>query len=205
MYNEFKPLGDFVVEEQELGDWPSTYKCLKQTIFREGDYVLSPISILNAETIRVWRNSQIQFLRQKREITQQEQQLYFLKNVRPNFYSANPPQLLFEISESGIFIGYGGLVHISWEDKRAEISFLTSPERSQSANYETDFRHFLSLIKFIAKEKLGLHKLMTETYDGREIHLKTLISQGFCLEGRLIDHIAQMNEYRDALIHGLIL
>jgi len=194
-----------VVEEQELKNWPSTYKCLKQSSFSEGDYVLSPISILNAETIRVWRNSQIQFLRQKREITQEEQQLYFLKTVRPNFYSVNPPQLLFEISESGSFIGYGGLVHISWEDKRAEISFLTSPERSQSANYEIDFRNFLSLIKFVAKEKLELHKLMTETYDGREIHLETLISAGFSLEGRLIDHVSHMNEYRDALIHGFIL
>ena len=198
-------MGDFVVEEQELKNWPSTYKCLKQSSFSEGDYVLSPISILNAETIRVWRNSQIQFLRQKREITQEEQQLYFLKTVRPNFYSVNPPQLLFEISESGSFIGYGGLVHISWEDKRAEISFLTSPERSQSANYEIDFRNFLSLIKFVAKEKLELHKLMTETYDGREIHLETLISAGFSLEGRLIDHVSHMNEYRDALIHGFIL
>ena len=194
-----------MAEEQELGNWPSTYKCLKQSFFSEGNYVLRPISILNAETIRVWRNSQIQILRQKKEITQEEQQIYFEKTVRPNFYSENPPQLLFEISENGSFIGYGGLVHISWEDKRAEISFLTSSERSQSANYESDFRHFLSLIKFVAKEELELHKLMTETYDGREIHLKTLISAGFSLEGRLIDHICHMNEYRHSLIHGFIL
>ena len=194
-----------MVEEQELGNWPSVYKCIEQTFFREGEYVLSPISFLNAETLRVWRNSQIEFLRQKKEITQEDQQRYFLKTVRPNFFSVNPPQLLFEISESGSFIGYGGLVHISWEDKRAEISFLTSPERSQSAYYERDFRHFLSLIKYVAREKLGLHKLMTETYEGREIHLKTLISEGFTLEGRLIDHVSHMNEYRDALIHGLIL
>ena len=194
-----------MAEEQELGNWPSTYKCLKQSFFSEGDYVLRPISVLNSEIVRVWRNSQIQILRQKKEITQEEQQIYFEKTVRPNFYSENPPQLLFEISENGSFIGYGGLVHISWEDKRAEISFLTSSERSQSANYESDFRHFLSLIKFVAKEELELHKLMTETYDGREIHLKTLISAGFSLEGRLIDHICHMNEYRHSLIHGFIL
>ncbi len=28
-------------------------------------------------------------------------------------------------------IGYGGLVHISWEDKRAEMSFLDQTSRAE--------------------------------------------------------------------------
>lgn len=42
--------------------------------------------------------------------------------------SLEPSQVLVALERAGVLIGYGGLVHISWANRRAEVSFLLTPE-----------------------------------------------------------------------------
>ena len=43
--------------------------------------------------------------------------------VKKQFKEKQPNQLLFSFIENNLLIGYGGLVHIDWTNKNAEISF----------------------------------------------------------------------------------
>ena len=49
---------------------------------------------------------------------------YFEKNIWSELKKNDPNQILLAIEQNGQLIGYGGLVHISWVYKRAELSFL---------------------------------------------------------------------------------
>ena len=46
------------------------------------------------------------------------------QNFSKLFETDQPYQILFSFLKNNEFIGYGGLVHINWEEKKAEISFL---------------------------------------------------------------------------------
>ena len=103
-------------------------------------------------------------------------------------------------------IGYGGLVHISWEDKRAEVSFLLNPERMENFElYKKDFTHYLSLIKNLSLKQLKLNKLFSETYAFRERHISILEEAGFKKEGIMKEHIILNGRPIDSIIHGIIL
>ena len=102
-------------------------------------------------------------------------------------------------------IGYGGLVHIAWEHRRAEISFLLDPARvAAPGSYAVDYANFLSLIKEIAFECLGLHRLFTETYATRTHHISVLEDSEFRHEGVLRDHVIIEGRPVDSLLHGCL-
>ena len=71
-------------------------------------------------------------LRQDKPLTEEDQEAYFLNVVAKLFEQERPNQLLFSFLDGDKCIGYGGLVHINWIDKNAEISFImnTSLEKS---------------------------------------------------------------------------
>ncbi|MFN6081872.1 MAG: GNAT family N-acetyltransferase, partial [Bacteroidota bacterium] len=71
-----------------------------------------------------WRNEQIYHLRQNQPLTIEDQDAYFENVVSILFDQEQPSQILFSIMEKDVCIGYGGLVHINWIDKNAEISFI---------------------------------------------------------------------------------
>ena len=102
------------------------YKCLSQNIFSHEKYALVPIRDEDKYTIMQWRNEQIDILRQKQPLTKERQEQYFAITVANLFTQEKPEQLLFSFLENGVLIGYGGLVHIDWESKNAEIYFLMS-------------------------------------------------------------------------------
>jgi hypothetical protein len=181
------------------------YKCLKCNFLNDNHFEIKPISIDDIEQIRIWRNKQINVLRQKKIITPSEQRTYFNNVLLPNFFQDYPSQILFSYFKDKILIGYGGLVHISWEDKRSEMSFLLNPELVEVENiYEQYFSKFIGFMKEVNFSILDFHKLFTETYSNRFFHISILEKSGFKLEGILHDHIIIDKKYFNSLIHSII-
>ena len=182
----------------------STYRPLPQAEYRHEAYRLVPIRYEDREPIRTWRNAQLDVLRQATPLTAEQQEAYFQRVVLPLFEQEKPGQLLFSLLHNDELIAYGGLVHISWADLRAEVSFLVEPTRAaEPATYRQDFRAHLRLLGQVAFEGLEFNRLFTETYDIRPAHVAILEEAGFRLEGRLRQHIQlQPGTFTDSLMHG---
>ncbi|MBH8556707.1 GNAT family N-acetyltransferase [Hymenobacter negativus] len=181
-----------------------TYRPLPQAEYRHGAYRLVPIRYEDREPIRAWRNAQLQVLRQAAPLTAEQQETYFQRVVLPLFEQEQPGQLLFSLLHEDELIAYGGLVHISWADLRAEVSFLVEPTRATQADtYRQDFLAHLRLLGQVAFEGLKFNRLFTETYDIRPAHIAILVEAGFQLEGRLRQHIQLApGTFTDSLMHG---
>ena len=108
--------------------FPTQYKCLTQNKFENGMYKIVPIRYEDRMAIMKWRNEQMFHLRQAEPLTKALQDNYFKNVVSKLFDQEKPSQILFSFLENGKCIGYGGLVHINWIDKNAEISFLMNTE-----------------------------------------------------------------------------
>ena len=167
-------------------------------------YRLVPIRYEDREPIRHWRNAQLQVLRQAEPLTAAQQNAYFQRVVLPLFEQQQPDQLLFSLLHEDQLIAYGGLVHISWPDRRAEVSFLADPARAaQPETYRQDFQAHLRLLGQAAFDDLSFHRLFTETYDIRPAHVAILEEAGFQLEGRLRQHVQLApGIFADSLLHG---
>ena len=182
-----------------------TYNCLSKQEFELNDYRISPITDDNILSIMKWRNEQMHILRQNEILTEEKQIRYFEKHIWPTMLENNPNQILFGLYYKNEFVGYGGLVHISWMDKRAEVSFLVNTERlNKDVVYQSDMINYLNLIKGVAFKVLNFNRLFTETYDVRPLHISILEKCGFILEGRMKQHVFIDNKYIDSLIHGCL-
>ena len=169
-----------------------------------GTFLFRPIQSADIEQIRRWRNSQKNVLRQSKDIQPSEQELYYTRTLLPEYGKKEPNQILMSIFESGNLLGYGGLVHISWPDRRAEISFLLDPIHEGDSDYKSIiFSTFLEVVGSVAFQDLGLQKLWTETFAFRTGHLEILEKKGFSSEGRLRKHWYINGEFIDSLLHGL--
>ncbi len=180
---------------------PRYYKCLSDSEYSQGIYTLGSIRDEDKNLIMQWRNEQIDILRQKEVLTPQMQEWYFTNIVDKLFEQEKPNQLLFSFFENKECIGYGGLVHIDWESRNAELSFLTSPERAVST-FATDWSFFLNLIKRVAYLELDFFKIYTYAYDIRPQLYEILKKNGFVEEARLKNHISINNKFYDVLIHS---
>jgi RimJ/RimL family protein N-acetyltransferase len=181
------------------------YRVLPRSEISDGVITLRPLVPGDIEKIRLWRNAQMDVLRQARPISTQEQVSYFEQHVWPEKGSSQPSQILLGIELSNKLIGYGGLVNLHWADQRAEISFLLSDEiEVQSALRAEIFTRFLLLIQELSFMSLGLQRIWTETYSFRKAHIKTLEASGFVLEGCMRKHVIINGERIDSLIHGVI-
>ena len=157
------------------------------------------------EKIRQWRNDQIVILRQKSLISENQQIDYFKNTIWPQMDEDYPNEILLSIFKNGIFVAYGGLVHISWKDKRAEVSFVADSEIAANQKiYINLFTEYLSLIKYFAFSQLGLNRIFTETYDIRPNHIMTLENSGFMKEGIMKSHIIINGVRTNSLIHGIL-
>ena len=101
------------------------YICLKNNNFVRGNYSIVPIRFEDMFEIMKWRNDQLFHLRQSKLLTVSDQKLYFKNVISQLFGQKKPNQVLFSYLENGVCIGYGGLVNLNWQDKNAEISFIT--------------------------------------------------------------------------------
>ena len=181
------------------------YACLKRNSFVDNEFEIKPISINDIEQIRLWRNSQMDVLRQRKYITSAEQLDYYNNVLLPTLSKEWPTQIIFSYFKNKILIGYGGLVHISWEDRRSEMSFLLDPDVcGLDSIYEDYFLRFINFMIDLNFRELNFHKIFTETYSHRTFHISVLVKAGFILEGVLRDHVLIKNRFTNSLIHSIV-
>ena len=181
------------------------YRVMQQSRLVAGDLELRAVEPCDIEAIRIWRNSQMDVLRQTAPITSEMQIRYFSSSVWPEKNKADPRQILLSIYWNGVLSGYGGLVHLSWQDKCGEVSFLLTPELEQEADLRSAiFRLFLGKMQRLAFADLQLRRLFTETFAHRTHHIATLEAAGFRPEGCLRNHVILDGKATDSLFHGCL-
>jgi RimJ/RimL family protein N-acetyltransferase len=177
------------------------YKCLTEQIFEAGPFKLVPIRDQDKYLIMKWRNEQMYHLRQATLLTKENQEKYFADVVSTLFNEDKPNQLIFSFLLNDKLIGYGGLVHIDWESKNAEISFLinTALEATEFQNY---WNQYLPLIEKVAFKELDFNKIYTYAFDLRPHLYPILLENGFVEEARLIKHTMISESLKDIYIHA---
>lgn len=179
-----------------------SYICLKQQAQHFGDYSIVPLRYEDRFLIMKWRNEQIYHLRQACPLTEDDQQRYFDNVVSKLYDNPKPDQILFSYLGKGVCIGYGGIVHINWIDQNAEISFIMDT-RLESKHFAEHWSNYLTMLKNVAFDDLGLHKIYTYAFDLRP-HLYTVLeTNGFKREATLKEHCLFQGEYKDVVIHSL--
>ena len=179
------------------------YKALQKQIFSYNAFSLVPIRSEDRMDIMKWRNEQIYHLRQSKPLTEEDQDNYFNNVVLKLFDQNQPEQILFSFLKNGECIGYGGLVHINWVDKNAEISFIMDTELERS-NFDMIWSIYLSLIDEVAFYELKLHKVSTFAYDLRPNVYKLFEIANYKKEAVLIDHKFFDDQFVNVVIHAKI-
>lgn len=180
------------------------YKGLNKQVFRYGEYSIVPIRMEDRFAIMKWRNEQIYHLRQSKPLTEEDQNCYFNEVVVNLFTQEYPTDLLFSYLDGENCIGYGGLVHINWEDKNAEISFIMNTALEKEF-FEFHWKTYLKLIEQVAFEELGLHKIFTYAFDLRQHLYPILKKSGYIKEAVLKDHCLFEGDFKDVVIHAKIM
>lgn len=177
------------------------YKVLTKQIFSVGEYSIVPLRMSDRYTIMKFRNEQIYHLRQSAPLTQEDQENYFNNVISKLFEQEQPNQILFSYLKNGICIGYGGLVHINWRDKNAEISFIIDI-KLEGISFEHHWTNYLKLIEEVAFNELKFRKIYTFAFDLRPKLYNVLEEKGFQKEARLKDHVLIDEKFIDVVIHS---
>lgn len=180
-----------------------TYKNINSDSFNNGIYSLVPIRDEDKYDIMNWRNNQLDILRQETVLLIEQQEIYFKTVVDKLFDVEKPKQLLFSFLENNKLIGYGGLVHIDWETKTAEVSFLTETSRNKNADmFISDWVNYLAILKKVANDYLNFKSIYTYAYDLRPNLYIALQESGFTEIKRHKNHIQIENKKVDVVIHS---
>lgn len=179
------------------------YKCLHKPSFSNDNYSIVPIRMGDKLDIMKWRNEQIYHLRQNKPLTEEDQLRYFETVVKSLFDEEQPNQLLFSYLEGDKCIGYGGLVHINWIDKNAEISFIMNTELEKEY-FQLHWVIFLGLIEQLAFKELGLHKIYIYAFDLRPHLYEAVESVQYIKETVLKEHCYFQDNFIDVIIHSKI-
>lgn len=181
----------------------SFYKVLNKQIFSNGKFSIVPIRNEDRYGIMKWRNEQMYHLRQNEPLTKEKQETYFNNTISKLFDEEKPGQILFSYLKEDKCIGYGGLVHINWIDKNAEISFIMNTALETTRFYEI-WTNYLSLIEEVAFKELNFHKIYTYAFDLRPHLYKVIEKNGYTKEAILKEHCFFDNNYIDVIIHSKI-
>ncbi len=181
----------------------NSYKVLNNQVYTKDNFSIVPIRYEDRLDIMKWRNEQMYHLRQAKPLTIKDQDDYFENVVSKLFEAEKPNQLLFSFLKNGEFVGYGGLVHINWIDKNAEISFIMNTELEKD-NFQKHWNIYLGLIEKVAFEELNFHKIFTYAFDLRPHLYEALESSKYIEEARLKDHYLFKNKFIDVVIHAKI-
>ena len=159
---------------------------------------LETISPSHIETIRRWRNEQMDILRQHKPISEVEQQEYF-QGVHKD-----QRQVLFSIMGSGKLVGYCGIVNINHVYKNCEVSFLCDTSLINKEEYDKILMFaFEEMFKY-GFEMLNMNRMWTETYSFRTEHLKLLSLVGLSKEGVLRQTVFCGGKYHDSVMHSIL-
>jgi len=176
------------------------YKCLQQSQYSSGPFLFECLRDGDEEPIRVWRNEQIDILRQAAPITKEEQQRYFQTEISRSYQEVHPKQILFRIAEDSDLLGYGGLTHIDWERKTGEVSFLLDTTiKETSSSFHKVYHAFIEMLAAVAFQELHFKKLTAEVYIFRKGMIQLLEEAGFHKTGCLKDHVCKRGQKWDAL------
>ena len=178
------------------GYWPNLSKAIDAVAVR-------PIRWSDRESIREWRNQQIDVLRQQDPISTEQQDLYFSQILEPLMGMTHPSQFLFGIELDAQLIGYGGLTNIDWDAQRAELSFLADTKILKTPAYKEIMTIFIKIISELAKNRFGLNQIFTETYTQRVDHIEILELAGFEHQTFLADRAVINGESVGSQIHIL--
>jgi RimJ/RimL family protein N-acetyltransferase len=179
----------------------NTYKVLNTQIFTIDSYSIVPIRYEDRWNIMQWRNEQMYHLRQNKKLKSDEQDVYFKKVVSQLFEIEQPNQILFSFLDGNKCIGYGGLVHINWVDKNAEISFIMDTQLEKDY-FSLHWKTYLKLIEKVAFDDLKLHKIYTFAFDLRP-HLYTVLeNSGYKKEAILEEHCFFEDKFMNVVIHS---
>jgi RimJ/RimL family protein N-acetyltransferase len=177
------------------------YKVLTTQQFSSGGLSLVPIRMEDRYDIMKWRNEQLYHLRQNKPLTEQEQYAYFKNVIAKLFDQEQPDQILFSFLKEDQCIGYGGLVHVNWIDKNAEISFIIDT-KLEGEEFELHWLLFLDLIEKIGFGEINLHKLFVYAFDLRPHLYEVLGKAGYFEDARLNEHCLVDNIFRDVVIYS---
>ncbi len=166
-----------------------------------GNIAIVPIRYEDRFLIMKWRNEQIYHLRQEKFLTEEDQNHYFNHVVLALFDQLRPGQILFSYLENDKCIGYGGLVHINWSDRRAEVSFIIDTELEKEF-FKRHWTIFLRLIEQVAFRELNFHKIYTYAFDLRPYLYEAIEAVGFRKEATLREHCFFNGEYIDVILHS---
>ena len=181
-------------------NFPSEYESLTNSTFKKGKYRIVPIRYQDRFEIMKWRNQQMFHLRQSELLTKENQENYFTNTISELFIREKPNQLLFSYLENNVCIGYGGLVHINWIEKNAEISFIMDTVL-ESQHFEFHWSNYLFLIKKVAFNELSFDEIYTYAYDLRPHLYPVLEKNEFKLHTTLKNKLEVNGEKVDVLIH----
>lgn len=179
------------------------YASIKKQIVIHNDYTIVPIRDEDKYIIMEMRNAQIFHLRQHELLTPAMQDHYFAEVIDKLFDALQPNQILFSFLYDNECIGYGGLVHINWVDKHAEVSFIIKPELEE-IHFTSCWESFLYMIQQVAFEDIKLHKIFTWAFDLRPNLYQVVESCGFYKEAVLNEHCFFGNRFIDVVIHSKI-
>ncbi len=183
----------------------SEYSLLEGFDGRFQKYEITSVREGDVFSIMRWRNAQIDALRQKEPLTEDKQLSYFREVVFPTFNMEKPPMIILAFLKQGKLIGYGGIVHLDWESRRGEVSFLLDPIRTEDKQfYGQELGIFLNLLKKLAFRQLELNRLTTEAYGNRPWHVQAIEANGFLREGVLRQQVSKGNELVDVYLHGFL-
>ena len=127
------------------------YKALNKQEYSNKEFSIVPIRYEDRMDIMKWRNEQIYHLRQNKPLTLEDQESYFNNTVDKLFDQEQPSQILFSYLKNDKCMGYGGLVHINWIDKNAEISFIMATELEKNS-FQKHWMTYLKLVEELAIE-----------------------------------------------------
>ncbi len=183
--------------------FPTKYPFLENNKFSCGEYAIVPIRYEDRMDIMKWRNEQMYHLRQSELLTEEKQNDYYDNVVAKIFEEKQPSNILFSYLKNGKCIGYGGLVHINWVDKHAEISFImdTALEKNE---FELHWKTYLQLIEKVAFKELNLHKLFAYAFDIRPHIYKIFTDLDYYREAELKEHCFFEGKFISVIIHSKI-
>lgn len=178
-----------------------SYRVLNKQIFTKNNYSIVPIRFEDRYEIMNWRNEQMFHLRQNRPLSEKDQDHYFNTIVSRLFDQKQPNQILFSYMEGNKCIGYGGLVHLNWIDKNAEISFVMNT-KLEMEHFSKHWIMFLELIEEVAFKEIKLYKIFTFAFDLRPQLYEPIENAGFFKEATLKKHCLFNEEFNDIIIHA---
>jgi len=188
-----------------LGNNESEYNFLSNNKCCFNEYCLVPLREEDVELIRKWRNEQIDYLRQNKPLTKDEQSNYYHQIIKKSFSEKKPETILFSFTLKNNCVGYGGFVHVDWNLKKTELSFLLDTNRAKELEtYKKEFSIFLQLILEIGFKQILFNKIFTETFDIRPNTILVLEKAGFVLENRLLSKNYINGLYVDSLFHHIL-